>query len=201
MVMPKVGVLAMQGAFIEHIKMLKKCGVKAMEVRLPEELAKVQALILPGGESTSNRKLLKKSGLFKPLAERIEQGMPVFGTCAGAILLAKTVDSKPGFFKAIDISVKRNAYGRQIDSFEAELKVKGFVKPFHGVFIRAPIIEHIGKNVEVLAEFGEKAVLAKQNNVLVATFHPELTNDTRIHRLFLKIIEQTAIEGNALNKN
>ncbi len=187
--MPKVGVLAMQGAFIEHIKMLKKCGVKTMEVRLPKELAKVQALILPGGESTSNRKLLEESGLFKPLAERIKQGMPIFGTCAGAILLAKTVDSKPGLFQAIDISVKKNAYGRQIDSFEAELKVKGFPKPFHGVFIRAPIIEQAGKNVDVLSEFEGRAVLAKQNNVLVATFHPELTDDARIHRLFLEMIK------------
>jgi 5'-phosphate synthase pdxT subunit len=187
--MLRVGVLAMQGAFIEHIEMLKRCGVKAIEVRLPEELAKVQALILPGGESTSNRKLLKESNLLEPLAERIKQGMPVFGTCAGAILLAKTVDSRPGVFQAIDISVKRNAYGRQVDSFEAELKVKGFAKPFHGVFIRAPIIEHTGKNVEVLSEFGGKVVLAKQNNVLVATFHPELTEDARIHRLFLAMVK------------
>jgi len=187
--MRRIGILAMQGAFVEHEAMLKKCKAKTVQVRLPEELAKVDALVMPGGESTTNRRLLEKSNLVKPIAERIKNGMPVFGTCAGIILLAKKVDGKKGLFSALDISVKRNAYGRQIDSFETELKIKGFKRPFLGVFIRAPIIESVGHDVEVLASFDKKAVLVRQNNILGATFHPELTSDTRIHEIFLSMVK------------
>ena len=186
-----VGVLALQGAFNRHTKMLGELNVATQEVRTPLDLASVDALVMPGGESTTMSQLLESSELFEPIKKMIHEGMPVFGTCAGMILLAKEIiDGRDDqvSFGAIDIDVQRNAYGRQIDSFEAEIEVDGFNTPFQAVFIRAPRIVKAAQSVEVLAEFGVEIVLARQKNVLVASFHPELSPDQRIHELFVREI-------------
>jgi 5'-phosphate synthase pdxT subunit len=189
----RVGVLALQGAFDAHVKMLALCGVHASEVRTPSDLTRVDALVMPGGESTTMSKLLVSSGLFSPLADRISAGMPVFGTCAGMILLASGVlDGRPDqlSFGAIDITVRRNGYGRQIDSFETDLDVTGLDQRFHGVFIRAPKVEHWGDDVEVLASYEDTPVLLRQRRVSVASFHPELASDPRLHELFIGNLQQ-----------
>jgi 5'-phosphate synthase pdxT subunit len=187
--MPKVGVLALQGAFREHREVLDALGVEAVEVRTPAELGALDALILPGGESTTVGKLLESSGVRDPLAARLADGLPVLGTCAGMILLAReVVDGRPDQqpFGAIDIAVRRNAYGRQRDSFEADLEIDGLSgAPFPGVFIRAPRIESTGEGVEVLASHDDVPVLVRQGAVVVASFHPELSGDLRLHELFL----------------
>ncbi len=186
-----VGVLALQGAFNRHTRVLGELNVATQEVRTPQDLASVDALVMPGGESTTMSQLLESSELFEPIKKMIHEGMPVFGTCAGMILLAKEIiDGRDDqvSFGAIDIDVQRNAYGRQIDSFEAEIEVEGFNTPFHAVFIRAPRIVKAAQSVEVLAEFGVEIVLARQKNVLVASFHPELSPDQRIHELFVREI-------------
>ncbi len=186
-----VGVLALQGAFNRHTKVLGELNVATQEVRTPQDLASVDALVMPGGESTTMSQLLESSELFEPIKKMIHEGMPVFGTCAGMILLAKKIiDGRDDqvSFGAIDIDVQRNAYGRQIDSFEAEIEVDGFNTPFNAVFIRAPRIVKAAQSVEVLAEFGVEIVLARQKNVLVASFHPELSPDQRIHELFVREI-------------
>ncbi len=184
-----VGVLALQGAFSRHQDALTELGVATQQVRTPQDLEAVNALVMPGGESTTMSQLLESSEIFEPLAKRVEEGMAVFGTCAGMILLAKKIidgrdDQTP--FGAIDIEVQRNAYGRQVDSFEAAIDFDSLKSPFHAVFIRAPRIASLGSQVKVLAYCGEDVVLAQQNNILVASFHPELTNDIRLHELFLK---------------
>lgn len=183
-----VGVLALQGAFDAHVKMLALCGVRASEVRTPFDLSRVDALVMPGGESTTMSMLLVSSGLFSPLADRIAAGMPVFGTCAGMILLARGVlDGRPDqlSFGAIDITVRRNGYGRQVDSFETDLDVTGLDQRFRGVFIRAPRVEHWGEGVEVLASYDGTPVLLRQRRVSVTSFHPELASDPRLHELFI----------------
>lgn len=184
-----IGVLALQGAFSRHEEVLQQIGVSTRQVRTPQDLDAVTALVMPGGESTTMSQLLESSELFEPLAERLNDGMPVFGTCAGMILLAKQIvdgrdDQLP--FGAIDIEVQRNAYGRQVDSFEADIKVDTLEAPFHAVFIRAPRIVSLGSCVKALAYCDDDVVLAQQGNILVASFHPELSNDTRLHELFLK---------------
>ena len=184
-----VGVLALQGAFHAHARMLRALDADPIEVRGPDDLDAVDALILPGGESTTMSMLLETSNLSSPIADRLEAGLAVFGTCAGLILLAQRVlDGRADqtSFGALDIDVRRNAFGRQVDSFEAELDVHGFDRPFHGVFIRAPVVERAGENVEVLATIEGKPVLVRQRNVLAAAFHPELSDDDRIHRMFLQ---------------
>jgi pyridoxal 5'-phosphate synthase pdxT subunit len=185
----KVGVLALQGAFREHREVLDALGVEAVEVRTPEPLGALDALILPGGESTTMSKLLDTAGLRGPLTEVLTEGLPVFGTCAGMILLARdVVDGRPDQepFAAIDVAVRRNAYGRQRDSFETVLDVAGLAGGgFPGVFIRAPRIESVGERVEVLARHDEHAVLAREGVVWVASFHPELAGDLRLHEWFL----------------
>ena len=186
-----VGVLALQGAFSSHTKVLDSIGVSTQEVRTPQDLASVDALVMPGGESTTMSQLLESSELFEPIKKLIHEGLPVFGTCAGMILLAsKIIDGRDDqvSFGAIDIEVQRNAYGRQIDSFEADINIESFDIPFHAVFIRAPRIVKADRSVETLAEFGDDIVLAKQKNVLVASFHPELSHDKRIHEMFVKEI-------------
>ncbi len=186
---PTVGVLALQGAFVAHERALRQLGVTTQQVRTPAHLAEVQALVMPGGESTTMSKLLVTSGIFDALQTRLADGLSVFGTCAGMILLAAEVlDGLPDqrSFAAIDIGVRRNGYGRQVDSFETELAVAGLAAPFHAVFIRAPKVERAGSAVEVLAEHDGVAVLARQANVMVASFHPELTPDARLHELFLR---------------
>ena len=184
----QVGVLALQGAFAAHSDCLTSIGVQSIEVRNPEQLSSVDALLMPGGESSTMSQLLESSSLFDPIAARIADGMPVFGTCAGMILLASEIldgRSDQRSFSAIDISVRRNAFGRQVDSFEAT--VNSSVGDFHGVFIRAPRIERVGENVEVLGSINDEPVLVRQGNVLAASFHPELSNDARLHEYFVSI--------------
>ena len=185
-----VGVLALQGAFAAHEAALAEVGAATRQVRTPADLAGVQALVMPGGESTTMSRLLDTSGLFDEIRARLADGMPVFGTCAGMILLAADVlDGRPDqrSFGAIDIAVRRNGYGRQIDSFETDLTVEGEELPFHGVFIRAPKVESFGPAVHVLASHEGVPVLARQGSVMVASFHPELTGDARLHRRFLQL--------------
>ena len=188
-----VGVLALQGAFEAHQHVLRDLGVASVQVRTPADLEMVDALVMPGGESTTMSHLLQTSGLFDVIDARLKQGMPVFGTCAGMILLAKGVldgRSDQRSFGAIDIDVKRNAYGRQIDSFETDIALDGLVDEFHAVFIRAPQISRIGEDVMVLARHKEDVVLARQGSVMVASFHPELTNDARIHSMFIGLLQE-----------
>jgi 5'-phosphate synthase pdxT subunit len=190
----KVGVLALQGAFREHREVLDALDVETIEVRTPAQLAALDALILPGGESTTVSQLLDSSGVRAPLAERLADGFPVLGTCAGMILLAReVVDGRPDqeSFGAIDVAVRRNAYGRQRDSFEADLAIDGLAGgPFPGVFIRAPRIESVGERVEVLASHEDVPVLARQGAVVVTSFHPELSGDLRLHEWFLRESEK-----------
>jgi 5'-phosphate synthase pdxT subunit len=188
-----VGVLALQGAFEAHQHVLGELRFETVQVRTPSDLESVDALVMPGGESTTMSHLLLTSGLFDSIDTRLKQGMPVFGTCAGMILLAKGVlDGRPDqlSFGAIDIDVKRNAYGRQIDSFETDIAIDGFVDDFHAVFIRAPQIARCGEGVTVLARHGQDVVLARQGSVMVASFHPELTSDVRIHSLFTDSLQE-----------
>lgn len=187
-----IGVLALQGAFAAHEHALKGLGVDTAQVRTPSDLARVDALVMPGGESTTMSRLLETSGLFDELKARLSDGLPVFGTCAGMILLATDVqDGRPDqrSFGAIDLTVQRNGYGRQIDSFESDIEVEGFATPFHAVFIRAPKVVAVGTGVNVVARHDGVPVLALQDHVMVASFHPELTADDRLHALFLKTNE------------
>jgi len=189
----RIGVLALQGAFAAHTAALKRLGVESREVRVPSDLDECDALVMPGGESTTMSKLLETSALFDPIAERIADGMPVFGTCAGMILLAREVtDGRPDqrSFGAIDIAVQRNAYGRQVDSFETDIALRGDAEPFHAVFIRAPRITRLGVGVEVLAEQSGDPVLVRSNAVMAASFHPELADDDRVHQLFLTLVDE-----------
>ncbi len=192
---PTVGVLALQGAFAVHEQRLRECGAAARLVRTPDDLSRVDALVMPGGESTTMSKLLTTSGLFDVVAARIDDGMPVFGTCAGMILLATDVlDGRPDqrSFGAIDIAVRRNGYGRQVDSFEADLDVPSLGgEPFHGVFIRAPKVERVGEAVEVLASHQGVPVLLRHGRVSVASFHPELSGDARLHRSFIDTLTES----------
>jgi 5'-phosphate synthase pdxT subunit len=189
----KTGVLALQGAFARHAEVLRACGAHPVEVRTPEQLSAVDALVLPGGESTTMSMMLERNELFEPLHERLRTGLPAFGTCAGLILLAAEVlDGRADqrSFGVVDVDVRRNAYGRQVDSFEADLSVAGLDGSFPAVFIRAPSIERAGDGVEVLATLDDRPVLARQGPVLVAAFHPELSDDARLHQLFLESIDQ-----------
>jgi pyridoxal 5'-phosphate synthase pdxT subunit len=185
---PTVGVLALQGAFDLHQQRLRQLGVPAPLIRTPADLVGLDAIVLPGGESTTMSRLLTTSGLFDELKGRLCDGLPVFGTCAGMILCATEVlDGRPDQrgFDLIDLTVRRNGYGRQLDSFESDLDVAGIDGDFHAVFIRAPLVERIGDDVEVLARHDGAPVLVRNAGCTVAAFHPELTDDTRLHRLFL----------------
>jgi 5'-phosphate synthase pdxT subunit len=195
----RIGVLAVQGAFIEHEKVLAHLGVEPVEVRLPDHLEGLSGLIIPGGESTTIGQVAERWGLLEPVRAFAHSGKPVWGTCAGMILMAKEVaDGVPGqpTLGLMDIAVRRNAFGRQVDSFEADLDIPALgARPFHTVFIRAPLILRVGKNVETLAQLDDGAIVAaRQGNLLVTAFHPELTEDDRFHRYFLeetRIPEQT----------
>ncbi|MGA0802394.1 MAG: pyridoxal 5'-phosphate synthase glutaminase subunit PdxT [Ilumatobacteraceae bacterium] len=185
----RVGVLALQGAFASHRDALDACGVDTILVRHPDDLLGLDGLVIPGGESTTISNLLVSSGLLDPIRAAIDSGLPVFGTCAGMILMAsKIVDGRDDqiHFDLLPMSVRRNAYGRQIDSFETDIDVAGFDVPFHAVFIRAPMIVEVDDQVEVLATYGERPVLVRLNNRFASSFHPELTDDIRIHRLFVE---------------
>jgi 5'-phosphate synthase pdxT subunit len=186
----KVGVLALQGAFREHIVALEALGVTAVAVRLPEQLEGCAGLIIPGGESTAIGKLMETYGFYEPVAAHHAAGMAIWGTCAGAILLSKSVlDAVAGqrSLGLMDITVRRNAYGRQSASFETPLEVAGVAGgPYTGVFIRAPWIEEVGEGVEVLARHGDRIVAAREGDLMATSFHPELTGDPRIHRYFVE---------------
>ena len=189
-----VGVLALQGAFAAHVERLGAIGASATEVRTPGQLGAVDALVMPGGESTTMSNLLGSTELFDPIAERIAGGMPVFGTCAGMILLAdKILDGRDDqrHFGVLDITVRRNGYGRQIESFETGLELPGDGRPFRGVFIRAPRVEAVGPDVEVLASFDGDPVLVRHDLLLAACFHPELTDDARLHAKFVDLIKES----------
>jgi 5'-phosphate synthase pdxT subunit len=186
----KAGVLALQGAFREHREVLDALGVEAVEVRVPEHLGGIDALFMPGGESTTITKLLETSGLREPLQRALSDGLPAFGTCAGLILLADDVRDAgdvryPAPLAALDCTVVRNAYGRQRESFEIQITIDGLDDAFPGVFIRAPVIEHAGRTVEVLATHDGRPVLVRQGMIWAATFHPELSGDLRVHQRFL----------------
>lgn len=184
---PTVGVLGVQGDVSEHAAALERAGARVVWVRRPEDLDGVDGLVLPGGESTTLRRLLDYEGLLEAVRRRGEEGMPLFGTCAGAILLATEVAGAPApHLSLVPMTVARNAYGRQRESFAADLSVEGLEGgPLHAVFIRAPVIEKVGEGVEILAREGDEIVLAETDRALVATFHPELTSDDRLHRRFL----------------
>ncbi len=188
----KVGVLALQGAVARHAAALRAVGAEPVEVRTPAQLSGVDALVLPGGESTTMSILLESAGLFEPIAERLAAGMPAFGTCAGLILLAADiVDGRPDqrCWGALDIAARRNAFGRQVDSFEALVAVEGVEDAqvlFPAVFIRAPVVDRAGPAVEILATVHERPVLCRQGSVVAAAFHPELSDDLRLHRLFVE---------------
>ncbi|ABO48563.1 pyridoxal phosphate synthase yaaE subunit [Desulforamulus reducens MI-1] len=186
-----IGVLALQGAFIEHQKSLAACGVDSIQVRKPHQLEDIQGLIIPGGESTTMGKLMNQFELFEPIVEKAHNGLPLFGTCAGMIMLAKDIaGSTQPRLGLMDIEVERNAFGRQVESFETELTISELGEaPVRAVFIRAPYIKSVAANVKVLAKYNEKIVLAQQDHYLVAAFHPELTNDVRLHQHFLKMIK------------
>lgn len=185
--MGTVGILALQGDVREHAAMVESIGYQTREVRLPRDLDGLSGMVLPGGESTTIGKLAVRYGLLEPLRERIGDGMPTFGTCAGMILLsAGVVEGEQPLLGAVDMVVRRNAFGRQNESFEADLRVAGLDAPFHAVFIRAPWVEKAGGAVEVLADVDGHPVLVRQGPVVAAAFHPELTGDSRIHELALR---------------
>ena len=188
-----IGVLALQGDFLEHLIILRKLGVTAKEIRLPQDLENIDGIILPGGESTTMINLLEVFELKNPLIQKIKKGLPVWGTCAGMILLAKKLtQTNPVPLGLMDITVNRNAYGRQIDSFTTPLTIKPLGKKvLNATFIRAPILEKVGKGVEVLSIYDKKIVAAKEKNMLVTSFHPELTTDTRFHEYFITLIKST----------
>ncbi|MEV6399921.1 pyridoxal 5'-phosphate synthase glutaminase subunit PdxT [Streptomyces sp. NPDC051907] len=191
MTTPVIGVLALQGDVREHLIALASADAVARPVRRPEELAEVDGLVIPGGESTTMSKLANLFGMMEPLRERIAAGLPVYGTCAGLIMLAdKILDPRSGqeTLGGIDMIVRRNAFGRQNESFEAAVAVKGVDTPVEGVFIRAPWVESVGAEVDVLAEHGGHIVAVRQGNVLATSFHPELTGDHRLHGLFVDMV-------------
>jgi 5'-phosphate synthase pdxT subunit len=188
----KIGVLGLQGAVREHLRSLEHCGVEGLIIKRPEDLEQVAGLIIPGGESTAIRKLINNIGLLKPLEDFNRAQKPLFGTCAGLILLARDLVSKEqhslGF---MNIEVKRNSFGRQVDSFETDLEVRGLDGKFPAVFIRAPHIEKVYEGVEVLARFEDRIVMVRQKHLLGCSFHPELTDDHRITRLFVDMVKES----------
>jgi 5'-phosphate synthase pdxT subunit len=200
---PRVGVLAMQGDYDAHVRAVEAAGGETFLVRTPDEVARADALILPGGESTTIGKLMARYGLDAAIKQAHAEGTPIYGTCAGMILLAKTIASgeKRGGQSTLglmDIGVARNAFGRQVDSFEADIdapRVAG-TEPVRGVFIRAPYVAEAGPGVEVLGRYQDRVVLVRQGNVLASAFHPELTGDARVHTYFLKMIGAPADDGN-----
>ena len=187
--MPVVGVLALQGDFREHLDVLRRLDVEGRPVRLPQHLDGIDALIIPGGESTTIGKLAVRWGLFEPLRERIGAGLPTYGTCAGLIFAASAVtEGDQDLLGVIDVVVARNAFGRQNQSFETDLAVTGLETPFHAVFIRAPWVAKVGGAVDVLATVDDHAVMVRQGGIIATSFHPELTDDTRIHAMLLDLI-------------
>ena len=190
--MPRVGVLAIQGDFLEHRQVLERIGVDAPEIRLPHQLDDVDGLIIPGGESTTIVQLIDIYGFRKTLKAKSEAGMPIWGTCAGMIVIASSLsDHRPEPLGLMSIDVSRNAFGRQRDSFEQDLTVEELEgPPFHGVFIRAPAVKKVGEGVRVIASLDDgRPVAVRQDRLFATAFHPELTDDTRIHEMFVRIVE------------
>jgi 5'-phosphate synthase pdxT subunit len=196
---PSIGVFALQGDVREHLRVLTDLGVDAFTVRRPEELARCDALILPGGESTTMYKLARSFELFEPLAARIKAGMPTFGTCAGMIMLADRIEdgiTGQETLGGLDMTVRRNAFGRQVDSFEGDIEFDGFESPVHAIFIRAPWVESAGAEVQRLAtiptgEAAGRVVAVRQGNLMATSFHPEVGGDDRIHRYFVELVQQS----------
>lgn len=195
----KAGVLAVQGAVTEHIKMLQKCGVQGVPVKRARDFSGLDALIIPGGESTTIGKLIRKFGLDRPIVQMAGEGKPIFGTCAGLVLMADEIEGEAPHLGLMNIRVHRNAFGRQKESFEADLEVPFLgEEPFTAVFIRAPYITWAGPEVEVLCRFQDSIVAARQGNLLVTSFHPELTEDNRFHRLLLEMARNSSQNNGGL---
>lgn len=197
---PRIGVLALQGAFAEHVSLLGTLDVDATEVRTVGQLDNIDALIVPGGESTSMAKLMDIYALREPLRDFARSGKPVWGTCAGLILLAgRLIEDRPEPLALMDMTVQRNGFGRQVDSFETDVEVGGIAGgPFHAVFIRAPAITEVGQGVQVLARLDDGTIVAaRERNLLVTAFHPELTNDPRLHRYFVEMADAAVEIGAA----
>ncbi|MBT2583976.1 pyridoxal 5'-phosphate synthase glutaminase subunit PdxT [Planococcus sp. ISL-109] len=190
----KIGVLALQGAVREHVQAIQACGAQAVVVKKAADLAELDGLVLPGGESTAMRRLIDRADMLEPLKQFAYAGKPVFGTCAGLVLLASKIDGQEdAHLGVMDITVARNSFGRQVDSFEADLDIKGIETPFPAVFIRAPHIVNAGTRVDVLCEYDGRIVLAKSGPFLGCSFHPELTGDHRLMKLFLDMVEDEAL--------
>jgi pyridoxal 5'-phosphate synthase pdxT subunit len=195
---PLIGVLALQGDVREHLAMLERAGARTLAVRRPREVEQVDGLVMPGGESTTMTRLARTFDLLEPVAGRLREGMPAFGTCAGMILLADRIeDGVAGqeTFGGLDVVVRRNAFGRQVDSFEADLDVVGLDRPFHAMFIRAPCVEKVGNGVEVVATVASgdevgRIVAVRQGQLLATSFHPEITGDPRFHELFVAMVRR-----------
>lgn len=189
----KIGVLALQGAVREHLRMLERAGAEATAVKRPEHLADLAGLVIPGGESTTISKLMNQYGLTEPIREMADSGKPLFGTCAGLILLAKRIEgSESAHLGLLDVTVRRNAFGRQRESFEADLPVAGVADNFRAVFIRAPYITETGPGVDVLSRIDDKIVAVQQGHLLASAFHPELTGDVRMHAYFVEMVRKAS---------
>jgi len=199
----RIGVLALQGAFAEHVSVLRSIGVEAVEVRLPEHVEAIDGLILPGGESTTMRKLIDRWGMRGPLMDLAARGAPMFGTCAGMIVLATEIaGGEDPILPLLDVTVERNAFGRQLDSFETELPVPLLGShPVHAVFIRAPVIERVGEGVDVMASLPDGRIVAvRQRNVIATSFHPELAGETRFHSLLATMAAEHADPGEGVGR-
>jgi len=199
----RIGVLALQGAFAEHVAVLRAIGVEPVEVRLPAQLDDVDGLIIPGGESTAIRRLIDRWGLRRPILDLAARGAPLFGTCAGMIVLAKDIaGGESPVLGLLDVEVQRNAFGRQLDSFETELDVPLLgSQPVHAVFIRAPVIEKVGPDVDVIARLPDGRIVAvRQRNVIATSFHPELAGETRFHRLLAMMAAEHADPGEGVGR-
>lgn len=188
-----IGVLALQGAVVEHIRMLEKAGARAIPVKRAEEIPALDGLVIPGGESTTIGRLMKRYAIDEAIREFSAQGKPIFGTCAGLIVMAKRIAGQDETYLGLmDITVERNAFGRQRESFETDLPVAGVANRFRAVFIRAPYIREVDESVDVLAKFQDKIVAARQGHLLATAFHPELTDDERVHAYFLQMVKESA---------
>lgn len=190
----RIGVLALQGAVAEHIRSITAAGAEGVSIKRVEQLDSIDGLIIPGGESTTIGKLMRKYGFIDAIRDFSASGKPLFGTCAGLIVLAKKIASgEEAHLGLMDIKVARNAFGRQRESFETKLAIKGIEEPIRAVFIRAPLILEVGKDVDVLSTYNEEIVTARQGNLLVASYHPELTDDYRLHQYFVEMVKETAL--------
>lgn len=193
---PTIGVLALQGAVREHLRMIEDCGARGIAVKYPAELQLCRGLIIPGGESTTMGRLMQAHGFLEEIRSLAREGMPLYGTCAGLIMMAaRLVEGDQPLLGLMDITARRNAFGRQVDSFETDLALRDVEeaeRPFRAVFIRAPWIEEVGPQVSVMGEFEGRPVMARQDGMLVSAFHPELTDDGRVHRYFLRMVDELA---------